>query len=181
MVGRVFRFQAQAALSDTPVNANDLLNLMVMATTATTSGRLIETIRIRKIEMWAPMASDLIPVTASVEFTTSAALQIGAKRELHSDTSMGAMRCAYVAAKPSPLSAAGQWVPSDGNTWEYMLLNCPDNTIIDLHVTMVLKNTEATSTGTAPTGATAGRVYYGCLTGSSSETVPVSATVIPGV
>jgi len=179
VVGRTFRFQAAEALDYVAVSSTDLLNLMVMAKTATTTARLIAAIKVRHVEVWGAMSSSLIPVTASVEFTRTG--DVGSKRDLFSDTSMGSNRPAYVSAKPSSKSAAGMWASTAGTAAEIFRLSCPDNSIIDVHVTMTLFNVDDAVAGPGAAGATAGTVYYAPLSGASAETLPVSATVLPGV
>lgn len=183
-LGRVFRFQASQALSNATVSPDDLSNLIVMADSANTSKRLFASVKLKKIEVWGAMASDLVPVTASVEFIggDAAASSYGSKKELHSDTSMGSSRPAHVTAKPSSKAFASVWFNCySASAAAIALITCPDNSIIDVHVTFVMKNTELEKAGPAPTGATAGRIYYCPLTGPSSETEPVSATVLPGI
>jgi len=180
VMGRIFRFQAASALDGVSVTDTNLLNLVLMAKTATTSARFFTSVKVRQVEIWGAMASDLVPVTASVEFTRYG--YSGSKKEIHSDTSMGSTRPAYVSARPSKDSLARMWTSTTSETsTEVFNVSCPDNSIIDVHISFVIANGEPASSGPNPTGASTGKIYYCPLSGASSETLPVASAVLPGV
>jgi hypothetical protein len=171
-VGHVFRFQASAALSDVAVSRTSISNILNVATAATTSTRLVAAWRIKRVLMWGPMASDLVPVTASVEYPIVSGGFSNAPK-LHSDTSMGSVRAARVDSKPPPGSVASMW-NSGSSTDTLFSLNGPDNTVVDLHLTFVLLNGETPVAGNTLTGATAGEVTAGRLDGAGGNLLPVS-------
>ncbi len=171
-VKHVFRFQATAALSGLTVSQTSLLNLLNVATAATTSTRLFSALRIDKVRIWGPMASDLVPVTVSIEYPIVAQAFSNAPK-LFSDTSMGSGIAAYVEAKPPAGSLASAWLSGIGGL-TLIQLNGPDNSVVDLHVTMVLQNGETPVAGNTLSGATAGEVTAGRLDGSGGLLVPVS-------
>lgn len=147
-----------------------------MADTTTTAYRLFSSFKLHSVEMWAPMASDLVPVTASVEFQTPAAAAIGAPNSLRSDTSMGADQCAHVMSSPPPNSLAATW-QSRAATGVLFTLNGPINSIVDVHLSLYLQNGETPlAVANALVAATVGTVYCRGLDGAAA-----AATVLPPV
>lgn len=180
-VGKTLRYQAVSALSATPITSYDLSNLIVFSTSASTSARLFASVKIRKLEIWGAMGQNLSPVTCDIEYVANNVSFMGSKRELHSDTSMGT-RPAHVTASPSSRAVAGQWIEcSVGGAVDYARISCPAGSIIDIHVTFVVRSTESAISGPVCSGASVGRVYYVPLTGASSQTVPLSVSSLPGV
>lgn len=174
VVGKVLRFKASSALSGLAITQTNLLDLLCMADTTTTAQRLMSSALLRKVEIWGPMASDLSPVTVSVEFPTDAANAIGASNALKSDTSMGATRCAYVGFKPRPGSVASFWA-ARASSASILKLTGPTGSIVDVHLTYVLQNGEsAQAVANALVAATVGVVYCRGLDGVAAAT-----TVLP--
>jgi hypothetical protein len=168
-----FRFQASAAVTNVTITTADLMSLLVMANTTTTTTALISAFRLKKVYLWASPAADLVPVTASVEFANILANSgFGQKRYVHSDSSVGATRVASVKATP-PLgtpAASYQNVTSATQTTNGcdIILNGPSGMIVDIVIDMVLQNGEAPFTGPAITGGTAGTIYWNTLDGTAA-------------
>jgi len=177
VTGHVFRFENVAPMSNVTVTQNNLLDLLLMASTASTSQRLVAVFKIKKVEVWGSVGSTFVPVTVNVEFTNTDF--VAARRELRSDTSMG-LRPAFVSAVPGRDSSARMW-QGEGSNRDVLAITCPAWSIIDIHMSVVFRNTESPVAGPVPTGATAGAMYCAPLTGNSAITVPIGWTVLPGV
>lgn len=177
IVGKVLRFKATSALVNLVITGVDLLDLWCMADTTVSAFRLMSSVKLRKVEMWGPMASDLVPVTVSCEFNTDPSTGIGGSNGLKSDTSMGSTRAAYLSFKPRDNSVAASWL-ARGCTSNVMTLNGPINTIVDVHLTSILQNGEAPlAVANALVAATVGTVYLRGLDGVAAATTqlpPVS-------
>jgi hypothetical protein len=180
-----FRFKASAAVTDVAISTADLMSLLVMATSTTTSHGLVSAIRLRKVSLWGPPAADLVPVTCSIEFVNVLANSgFGQKRLIHSDTSIGATRVAAVTAVPPIGTPAASWqnVTSATATTNGagFILNGPLNMTIDVDVDMVLQNGEAPFTGPAITGGTTGTIYLNSLDGAAAGILePLNYVPIP--
>jgi len=177
-VGRTLRFRAASAGTYT-VTWKDLGDLLCVAATTTSAYQLASNIRLRRVEIWAPMASDLVPVTTSVEYLVSGGVVAG-NSVIHSDTSMGSNSPAHVRAKPPRYTLEGfQQIAS--NTDVSFRLVVPVNAIIDISFTLTLRDdgSGAAVTG-AVAGATVGALYCRALTSTSSTTAlpPVSLATI---
>ncbi len=152
-----FRFEASAASSTDTFSTTSLGNMLVMAATTTNAYQLCDAIRIRKIEIWGPMASDLVPVTVSVDFTGTSAQAVGPSCKV-TDTSMGANRPAHVVAIPPRTSTASMWQQTlSGLT--LCTLEFPVNAVVDLTVEFVIRDNGSPSTSIVVSGATVGVVY----------------------
>ncbi len=158
-----FRFAASSAASDLQITSGDLRDLIVMATGATAANNLLASVRVRQIWVWGPMASDLKPVTVSVEFPQTGDAY-GAPAVIVSDTSMGAMRSAFLAVKPPKTALASQWLNLAVTTTPLFQLTFPSDSIVDVSFDLVLQNGQGASSPSAPvSGATAGVVYIRAL------------------
>lgn len=146
-----------------------------MAASATSSYRLLASIRLKKVEVWAPASAGSF-ATASVEFTSTAST-VSARRALFSDTTLGTARPAYVHARPSPESLAGMWFTSSG-TATLFSVTCPSGSVIDVSMSVTFVGTEgANARSWAPAALTAGRVYCSPLEGSGGVCNPVGWSV----
>jgi len=171
-----FRFKATSALSAVQIQAHFINDLIQMAATTTTAYTLIESFKIRSVKLWGPMASDLVPVTVSLEWADAVA-QLDTNRALISDTSMGSSRCAFINAKPPKSSTASLWQGDSTNP--SFILNGPINTVVDLDLTFTLvnnQNGDDNPVAITVAGATVGQVYFGRLDGPTTGLLtPVSA------
>jgi len=132
--------------------------------------------RVKSIEVWAPMAADLVPVTCSVEWNGLTAGALG-KSVVHSDTSMGATRPAHVFSRPPAGSQVLQWQSNANNV---CLLKYPANAIVHVKFSLVVRDdgTTASVTG-AVAGATTGAVYVRALNSpTDNNLVPLSVATI---
>ncbi len=177
-VGRTLRFRAASAGTYT-VTFQDLGDLLCVAATATSAYQLASNVRLRRIEVWAPMASDLVPVTTSVEFPLSAGVVAG-NSVIHSDTSMGSNSPAHVRCRPPRLTLDGfQQIANNSNPAFKLVV--PANSIIDVSMTLTIRDDGSTNPVTgAVAGATVGATYCRALSSTSSTTAlpPISLATI---
>jgi hypothetical protein len=165
------RFKAVAAATTT-LTARDFGDLWCVAATTTSAYRLASHVRVKKIEMWGPMASDLVPVTISCDWTGSTTAGVYGKSNRVSDTSLGSSEPAHLVTRPPPASQIAQWV-SSGTTPSVCILSYPINTIIDVTYELVVYDdgTTAAVTG-AVAGATVGANYIRSLDSTSAVNLP---------
>jgi len=158
-ISRVYRFQATTASSADQITATSLCDLLVMAVTSTVGYDIARAIKVRKVEMWGPMASNLDPVTVSIEWNPSGSGPVAGPSNIVSDTSMGATKCAHVVASPPANSASAFWQIAGGAT-PMMTLAFPANTIVDVHLSQILFDGETpVEASTVLTSPTIGQVY----------------------
>jgi len=174
---KVFRFTATAAatLNVSWVNLLDSLN---MAATATTAYQLCDRVRVRAVEVWAASAASGTPVTVSCEFAGVTAGFVGRSR-IVSDTTIGTARLAHIRLSPDRASQASQWQFSNGAPAFQLVV--PAGAVIDVHLNLTVRDTNAAGTAVAnpPAGATVGQVYVRGLDGIAVATTnfpPVSYT-----
>jgi hypothetical protein len=170
-----FRFTC-AAGGTVQVNRANLLNLVCVATTATTTVRVIEAIRLRRVEIWTnPVALGSPPTTCQLEWQGS-----NAPSTVISDTSMG-VRPAHIRTSPPPNSSNRWWSMSgtdEGDVLFDMVL--PANSIIDVTTQVRMVEQETPTAGDVPAGATVGRLYGDYLDGIiSGLCAPVGFTILP--
>jgi len=172
------RFKAVAAAT-TALVFNDIYDLWCVAATATSAYRIAQAVRVKKIEIWGPMASDLVPVTVSVDWTGSATSGSFGKSNRVSDTSMGSAEPAHLVTRPPPGSQIAQWL-TGGSTTALCSLTYPAGSVIDLTYELVARDDgTAQSVASAVAGATVGSNYIRALDSTSgTNLVPVSYSTI---
>jgi hypothetical protein len=171
VVKKKFRFQAVASAAADAVLYRSIGDLLMVAATAVTGFQLGNFIRLRKVEVWGPMAATLVPVTVSVEWPGATAGVYG-KSVIHSDTSMGASEPAHVVSKPPAGSQSAMWLSSQSGGTAFTLAY-PANAIVDLTYELVLRDDgTASAVVTAPVGATPGALYVRALNSNTNANLP---------
>lgn len=173
------RFAASAAAATT-VTDFGVLDLLCMASAANAAYSLCDAFRIKKVRVWAPMASNLSPVTVILEWSNQDAISFQSDATRHTDTSMGSARPAFISCKPPKGSVQGMWI-STGNGFGLFKLTCPINTIVDFQVQLRVRDgtQAARAVNAAVAGATAGQVYCRSLDSTTSNLlVPVALSTI---
>jgi len=158
------RFASNAAFKGN-ITWQNLLDTVLVATSATTAADLFESVRVNAVEVWA-IAAVGSAATCTVVFDATAIGQAG-DLKVHTDTSMG-VEPAHVKARPDPLTQAGQFQASGGNP--AFRLDVPIGAVIDVSLTMrqpVLAH--AISSQNVLVGATTGAVYYRGLDGMTTS------------
>jgi len=154
----------QIAGGVTNITFQNLLDTVLVATSATTATDLFQAVRVNSVELWS-IAALGTPSTVSLIYdgaTTGAA----GDQKLHTDTSMG-VEPAHVKARPDRLTQAGQFQASSAAT--AFLLDTPAGTVIDVSVTLRQPvNGSVVASQNVLVGATAGAVYYRGLDGKTT-------------
>ncbi len=151
-----FRFKASSATA-TSLTTTTLGDMLIMAATATTGYQLMNAFRLRKVEIWGPMASDLVPVTVSCDFTGSSAQAVGNSVKI-TDTSIGSMSAAHIVAIPPSDSTASFWQDSSSGL-TLCSLEYPTNSIVDISLEWTFRDSAVPSAVVTIAGATAGCIY----------------------
>jgi hypothetical protein len=174
--GTRLRFVCNAAFN-AGITFQNLLDTMLVATSAIVGYDQFFAVKIRGVEVWATPALGTA-VDVSVIFDAAVVGQIGDQR-LHTDTSMG-IEPAHVKCKPSPKSLASDFQLSTANI--AMFLSCPAGAVVDVELTFVqsaaAQSVEALN---ALVGATVGAPYWRGLDGvaaATSKFTPVAPAVI---
>ncbi len=152
-----FRFRASSASTTDTLTTTSLGNMFVMAATTTTCYQLCSAFRLRRIEIWGPMASDLVPVTVSCQFNGVADQAVGSSR-IVTDTSMTASSPAHIVATPSAQTTASLW-QGTSTSLTLATLEFPANAVVDIMVEFVIRDESTASSSIAVSGATVGVVY----------------------
>jgi len=181
IVKKKVRFQASAAGSADVVQIASIGDLWCVATTATSASQLAEFIRIKKIEMWGPMASDLVPVTVTCDWTGAATAGLFGKSNRVSDTSVGSTEPAHILSRPPQGSQIAEWLNAANSNTAFQL-TFPSGTVVDFTYELVVRDSGSTqAVGTAVVGATVGANYLRALDNRSPGTgvlIPVAYSTI---
>ncbi len=158
---KTFRFQTTRAVS-TAITAQNLLQLMVVATSGITSTRIFQSVRLIKVEVWTIAAlggtSEVVQVTGVGDGPTNVV----------SDMSMG-VSPAHVVWRPRPNSLSALWLNAGVREADNLfLLACPGTSVVDVTLEVIVKNDFFASPGAGPVpaGAATGSIYLCTLDGN---------------
>lgn len=161
------------ALTNQQVTFANILDGIIVATSATTAVKLFDQVRIKAVEIWAAGFQNIVgaapaPSTVTVTFNGD---QVGASgnARVYSDTSVS-IEPAHVRAVPDRGSQVSQWqANAAGNAF---MFSAPLGAIVDVEVS--LRNDDSAPTASAAVvAATAGEVYYRGL-----DSVAIATTVL---
>jgi len=174
-----YRFKATALSAADQITVQAFGDLLCVASAAAAAYQLGNWIKIHKLEIWAPMASDLVPVTCSIEWNGTTAGLYG-KSVIHSDTSMGANAPAHLMSRPPAGSQVAMWLSTGAGATNVCKLQYPANSIIDVVYSLVLRDDGlAVAVTGAVAGATTGATYVRALNSpTSTNLVPLSVATI---
>jgi len=171
-----FRFTSGTNTGVFTITRASLLNLLVVATSATTSVRLLEAIRLRGVEIWTnPSALGAAPSNLQLEW-----LGENGPSTVISNISMG-VRPAHIRTQPPPRSSAQWWSMSGQQESDNLfVITVGANSVIDLTVDMRFVEQEAPVAGETPAGATLGQLYGDYLDGViSAKLLPIGLNALP--
>jgi len=167
------RFTVVAAATNS-ITYQNLLDTILLATTAIAPYQLFETVKVRKVMIWSqgPIGT---PTTVSLQFNGQTAGSQG-DRKVHTDTSLG-VRPAFISASPSSVSLASKYQPS--STAVAFTLTAPAGSIIDVCLTFNDSPGTATAAQNASVGSVVGSVGFRGLDGlaASATNFPVPAGI----
>jgi len=170
-VRHTFRFTGSMA-GVALTGANLLLACGVVAGVANgTAWAIFHSLRIRRLKIWSPPASQGTVNTCSIEWLGT---QQSPSIEF-SDTTNSVSTPACVQSSPPLSSNAAFWqTPTLGST-TLAVLTAPAGSVVDVEVDLILADEAAASFNTNLTASTAGELYYLALDGRASNLmVPVS-------
>jgi len=161
-----YRFQATSAGNSILITRRDLLNLNVVALTATTSARIFQSVKLNRVEMWAVAGSgtnDYGIASVALNWLSS----FGPNTEV-SNTG-NAINTAHVSGSPPRSSLASFWSSGGSSESEVLFsLTFTVGTIVDVWVDAVLYDGGGAPSVTVA-GATANFMYFLSLDRSSSN------------
>jgi len=150
------RFTITAAVTQKQFTFGNLLDSMLVATTAILGYQLFDLVRIRKIRLWGQAALGTSS-TCEVQYNTATG-----DTNIHTDTSLG-IKPAFVHAKPSQQSLASFWsLNTAGNCFS---ITAPAGSIIDVHLSFKTSSQVPTAAANALVGANIGEFYFRGLDG----------------
>lgn len=167
-----YRFVSSSATLTSITDSLLLTAAGVMASTAVLGHSLYRTVKLNRIEIWTPPASQGAAATCSVFFPAG---NNNPSREF-SDTTVSVSVPAHVNTVPPPRSISSFWQSNTGAL--LCQLVAPPGSLIDVWVSLILHDGTTGATATL-VGATAGIVYYCSLdsaTAAGSLYTPVSLT-----
>lgn len=149
----------------------DLLDLLCVGSSSTTATRILDGIRIKKIEMWAANSAGNASNTCQVEYLNQNVAGIGGPGWLLNDTAVGLYDIAHVSSIPPSDSKVGSWITGFSST-NLFELTMPQGCIVDIVADLVLMETEnGTAVSGAVSGATVGKLYMRPLDSTNASPV----------
>ncbi len=148
-----------------------------MATTTTNVQTLFRTMKLRKIEVWAPSSPTTFQATADIEIQDGAQTTAAGLSQCFSDTALGATALAHVVYIPRKNTPTSMWFANSTTAWAIQL-NLPAHAVVDIHLSCTLLDSEG-ATGTTITGpAVVGQLYMLGIDAVTGLLTPVSFPTI---
>jgi len=167
------RFTCTGAVANFAITYVDLLDTILISTTAILGYDLFDQVKVNFVEMWAAPAQGAAPQQLAIEWAGENLGAVGDGRVI-SDTSMG-VEPAHIRTSPSKRSQASQWQISNGAV--AFRLTTPVAAVIDVDLTFrTIQNLAPQTAQAALVGATVGELYYRGLDGAA-----VAGTNFPAV
>jgi hypothetical protein len=164
------RFTVTASVNAQVVTYQNLLDLVLVATTAIAGFDLFDIVQVNQVEVWSAAALGT-PTSVSVSFVT-----VTGDRSVHTDTSLG-VKPAYVRAMPSERSLASFWqVSAAGNAF---VIQAPAGSVVDVTLSFRTASATPTAAQNALVGANPGEIYFRGLDGLAAAATNFPS--IPGV
>jgi hypothetical protein len=162
----VIRGTATAAFSSSTMRTIDLAAFLgVIATAPTTCQFLCDQFRLRRVCVWAPVATAGTPVTVMLKWADDpTGVSSSGPPKTVSDTSSSIDKYAYACLEP-PSGIKGatsyftQWQDSSLTT-PLVVVTAPVGSIMQFWFNWILDDIGATTSGPTIAGATAGNVYH---------------------
>jgi hypothetical protein len=154
------------AVTSIGITYQNLLDTILVATTAVAGTDLFQAVRVKAVEIWAAPVQGTLQ-SGYVEFSGTVAGFVG-DHAYHTDTSLG-IQPLHIQCKPSKGAAASQWQISSNNV--AFILRTPASCVVDVKVEFRSQFINAnTACQNALVGATAGIQYLRGLDGLASAT-----------
>lgn len=168
-VTRTFRFRSTAGTAST-ISALNLCQAFggIGTVTNTTIATLASAVKLHRISIWTPPASQGAVATCSVKWISATG---GFTSEL-SDTSMSTAIPAHVSGRPPAGSRPSFQVASTSDPMFEIV--APTGSVIDVHATWMIRDQSNTSDTYAAATVTLGQIYWLPLDGTADLYLPVS-------
>jgi len=148
------------------ITANDLASILFVGTGTTTASSLVGSVEVERIRMWGP-APTTGATTISCEFSQESTTFIGSPSILMTDTSVDSMHPAYLDLTPPKNSLSGFWISGAAtSTATVITLSGPIDTVIDLHLKIVLIDQTNIGQSVTVTAVIDGVLYFKRLMGT---------------
>lgn len=170
---KTFRFTCPATIGRQSVSVYGLIGMAgtICTATNTTAYPFFNSVRIKKIEMWAGIPSSASQATVACEWESG--YSTANNREVV-DTTTSPSYPAHIVAIPPPQSLVSFWQQPANNLMCY--LSGPAGTIIDVTVALVAYDDQGANTPFSVATAAVGNVYYLYLDYPNHAIVPLTLT-----
>jgi hypothetical protein len=171
-----FRFQCTTAGFQN-ITFADLLDLFLVATSATAVYDIFDAVKVKSVEIWAASVSFGAPLSIALEFNGANAAGLSGSAKAYSDTVMST-EPAHLLCKPGKNTASGMWNESSSNV--AFSITVPVNAIIDVDLSFRNLVSPPQLAQVVAVGATAGQFYYRGLDGVALATTKFPAITLAG-
>jgi hypothetical protein len=153
----------------TSFTVKNILDTVFVATSATVGYELIESFRIRHIEIWVSPSSSNVPVSCSIQYNSNGAFGNGPNR-VYEDMCVGNAEPAHLKVAPPRNSLAGMWQNQQGATNALFTLFTPTGSVIDICFDYSIDVGQMVQIANAAVGVNTGQIYGRGLDGIASAT-----------
>jgi hypothetical protein len=165
------RYKTSGAVASSIVDFAAICNTLIMADGVVHAYQICDAWKINSIEMWSTASAGATTSTVSVEWISGSSQFMGGGSNFVSDTSVGPSDVAHIRSSPPRGSIASNWLNPAVNE-NLMSINCPINTIIDVHYTArISANNAAANPGVIIPAANIGEIYCRALNSTAANNI----------
>ncbi len=154
---RAIRWSSAGALTNQSITFENLVQTVMVATTATSATSIFSSVKLRSVEIWGTSNAVGTSATVSCKLDSTNALTGGISV---SDTCLSPFEYAHIKLVPPSGSVQSFWIDgASAATTTCFKISVPANAVIEIVLDYVLNWADTASTTRTVAGATAGVVY----------------------
>jgi hypothetical protein len=178
---RVVRYVVGTTMSQTGFTVNNLNRGPggCVITAVNTAYPQQNSVKLRKVEAWAPPQAQGSQTTLALQWETGGANEdFAGPANIVADSSIDPSRPAHIVAKPPKLSQSGFWKScSSANTNNLFTLTAVSGTIVDFHISYTQNDSVGANSNFVVVGGNVGGFYHQTILGGLATVLSLNTIV----
>ncbi len=175
---RIVRYRVTTTISQQIFSVNDLNRGCggLAAATATTAYPFCASVKLRKIEAWAPPSTVGTNTTVALQWDSGTVNEdFAGPSQIIGDTSVDPSRPAHIITRPPKNTSSAFWKSTySANTNPICIISAVAGSVIDFHISYTLNDALGANTVVAVAAANAGGLYHQRILGGNGQVVSLN-------